>query len=58
VPVTGGDLDGHDRQGDLIQSILLKVGAALLGLALVLQGIGARRNRAIIRDSDRNNRSR
>jgi hypothetical protein len=45
VPVTGGDLDALNMQDDLAQSIFLKLGAAFLGLAMVLHGIDVRRNR-------------
>jgi hypothetical protein len=44
IPVTGGDLAALNAQNDLVQGLFLKLGAALLGLALVFHGISIRRS--------------
>jgi hypothetical protein len=40
VPVTGGDLAALDAQNSLVQGLFLKLGAALIGLALIFHGVG------------------
>jgi hypothetical protein len=45
VPVTGGDLAALNAQNNLVQGLILKLGAALLGLALIFHGIGVFRIR-------------